>query len=100
MQADWFIPSHADATREIVSLAELNMQKVLEIGDAILSICLRPAGFDQILKEVFERYGLVMTFEQHALIGSTVRSYLTWLTDAGKLQLKIKDNVQVWCIPE
>ena len=98
MQGDWFIPSHAEAAREIAPLAELNIQKVLEIGKAIIRICSRPTAFDKILKEVFDLYGLVMTFEQHALIGSAVRSYLTWLTDAGKLQLEIIDNVQVWCI--
>ena len=100
MQGDWFIPSHAEAAREIAPLAELNMQKVMEIGDEIIKLCSRPSAFDQILKELFERYGLVMTFEQHALIGSTVRSYLTWLTDAGKLKLDIKNNVQVWYVPE
>ena len=37
-----------------------------------------------------------MTFEQHALVGSTVRSYLTWLRDAGRLAAEFDDNMLVW----
>lgn len=37
-----------------------------------------------------------MTFEQHALIGSTVRSYLSWLTESGKLEMAIEGNRLVW----
>lgn len=96
MEAEWFVPSHADAAKEIASLARLNYEKVLEIGDVIAAICEKPGSFECILKKVFEIFGLVMTFEQHALIGSTVRSYLTWLTDTKRLHMAIEDNCLVW----
>ncbi len=41
---------------------------------------------------MFDRYGLTMNFEQYALVGSTVRSYLTWLKEAGRLQAEFVDN--------
>jgi hypothetical protein len=44
------------------------------------------------LKALFDRYGLTMNFEQYALVGSTVRSYLTWLKEAGRLRAKFVDN--------
>ena len=47
-------------------------------------------------KRLFEDYGLTMTFEQHALIGSTARSYLSWLTKTGRLQMKLEDNTLLW----
>ena len=40
---------------------------------------------ERILQEVFRGYRLSMNFEQYVLVGSTVRSYLSWLKDNGKL---------------
>ena len=38
--------------------------------------------FEHILQKVFDRYQLVMTIEQYVLVGSTIRSYLSWLRRA------------------
>jgi hypothetical protein len=37
-----------------------------------------------------------MTFEQHALVGSTVRSYLTYLSDQGVIKASIDNNRWLW----
>ena len=52
--------------------------------------------FDSILQRLFTDYQLTMTFEQHALVGSTVRSYLTWLKEEGRLQAEIDNNKLLW----
>ena len=96
LEAACFIPAHAEATREIAPLAQLNIEKVREVADKILDICREPTGFEDILKKLFDDYALMMTFEQHALVGSTVRSYLTWLTESGKLQARIEQNMLLW----
>ena len=98
MKAKLFIPSHAEPTDDIAPLARLNMEKVFEIGDAILAICERPVSFEVILSRLFEHYRLAMNFEQHALIGSTVRSYLTWLKEEGKVRAGFSDNTLLWSI--
>ncbi|MBQ9031803.1 MAG: MBL fold metallo-hydrolase [Parasporobacterium sp.] len=96
MQAEMFIPSHADAASEIAPLAQANIDKMLEIAGKITDFCREPLCFEQILKKVFEEYNLLMTFEQHALIGSTVRSYLSWLSETGRLRMKIEENLLLW----
>lgn len=92
MEAKLFIPSHADPTDDIAPLAQYNIQKVHEVADAVEEICVQPRSFEAILQKVFECFGLTMTFEQHALVGSTVRSYITWLMEQGRLQAEIEDN--------
>ena len=92
MKAECFIPSHAEAVKDISSLAQLNIDKVNEIADRITGICSEPASFEQILRRLFDEYSLEMTLEQHALVGSTVRSYLTWLTDSGRIRNLIENN--------
>ena len=96
MEAKLFIPSHAEAAEDIVPLADYNIQKVRETADAILEICREPASLETILKRLFDRYQLTMTFEQHVLVGSTVRSYLAWMKDQGQLQAYFGENLLLW----
>ena len=96
LSAKLFIPAHADPTDDIAPLAEINIRKVLEIADVIESLCAAPSCFETILKKLFDHYGLVMNFEQYALAGSTVRSYLTWLKGQGRVQAVFKDNTLLW----
>jgi glyoxylase-like metal-dependent hydrolase (beta-lactamase superfamily II) len=97
MQAEIFIPAHAGACRDIAPLAEHNIAKVHETASRILDACAGPASFEQILKRLFDAFGLAMTWEQHVLVGSTVRSYLAWLKDKGELRAEFRDNMLVWC---
>lgn len=96
MQARLFVPAHAAATRDIAPLAQLNMDQVGRIAEQILAICRNPACFEQILKQLFDIYGLSMNFEQYVLVGSTVRSYLAWLRDRGELAAEFSDNMLLW----
>ena len=96
LEAKLFVPSHASVCEDIRPLARLNRAKVIEAGERILSLCREPIGFDALLARVFESYGLPMTVQQHALIGSTVRSYLSWHKDAGRVEAMIDANVMKW----
>jgi len=91
-----FVPSHAEAAEDITELAQYNIDTVKEIADKIVSICAEPICFEAILKKLFAEYSLTMTFEQYVLIGSTVRSYLAWLKDGGRLGIKFEDNMMLW----
>ena len=96
MEAKLFIPAHAEAAENIVPLAQYNIDKVWEIAEAVTGLCAQPLTFEVILQKLFARYGLTMTFEQYALVGSTVRSYLAWLKDTGKLSARFEDNLLLW----
>ena len=96
MQATLFVPSHAEPTTDIAPLAQLNIDKVHEIAENIEAICQEPLCFEQILQKLFQKYGLVMNFEQYVLVGSTVRSYLAWLKDNGRLDVSFEDELMKW----
>lgn len=96
MEATMFVPAHADAAADVKELVRYNRDKVQSIAEKILSICKEPICFERILQEVFKVYGLSMNFEQHVLVGSTVRSYLSWLKDTGKLSAGFQDNILLW----
>ena len=96
MQAAMFIPAHAAACEEIAGLAQYNIDKVLEIAEKIVSVCDTPLCFEDILKNLFDAYGLSMNIEQYVLVGSTVRSYLAWLKDTGRLTCLFDRNRMLW----
>lgn len=96
MEAAMFVPSHGEASADIKELVRYNRDKVYEVSEQIVSICREPIYFEKILQEVFKRYGLTMNFEQYVLVGSTVRSYLSWLKDYGKLAIEFHDSMLLW----
>ncbi len=96
LKARLFVPAHAEAAEDITELAQYNIDKVNEIADKIVSLCKEPLGFEVILQRLFTEYGLVMNFEQYVLVGSTVRSYLAWLKDTGRLNAVFEKNLLLW----
>lgn len=68
----------------------------MEIADIITCICREPLCFEVILQKLFTNYGLTMSFEQYVLVGSTVRSYLTWLKDTSRLNVAFENNMLLW----
>ena len=96
MEAAMFVPAHSDVTNNIKCVVQLNRQKVFNISNEIQSILKTPMCFEELLKRLFNEYGLTMNFEQYVLVGSTVRSYLSWLKDNGKIRAAFTDNLLIW----
>ncbi len=96
MKARLFVPSHAEPTEDISELAQYNIDKVNSIADKIVELCSEPVGFDRLLQKLFCKYNLAMTAQQHALVGSTVKSYLTYLCNENRLNMIIDDNIMKW----
>lgn len=96
MHATLFVPAHANATEDIAPLAQYNIDKVNEIAGHILDFCAAPHTFEEVLQHLFTSYDLAITFEQYALVGSTVRNYLSWLLDGERLSATFTDNRLLW----
>ena len=96
MKAKVFVPSHAEPCEDISELAQYNIDKVLEIEKKILELCAKPISFENLLQKLFDTYHLKMSFEQHVLIGSTVRSYLSYMKDKGELAVFFDNNMMIW----
>lgn len=96
MEASLFVPAHADATQDIKELVQYNRMKVLNIAEKICDFLVNPYSFESILQEMFKQYELTMNYEQYVLVGSTIRSYLSWLKDKDKINAVIEDNQLLW----
>lgn len=96
MQARMFVPAHAAAAEDMSQLAQYNIDKVQQVADRILTLCAQPLCSEVLLQKLFTAYGLDMTFQQYALVGSTVRSFLSWLKGEGRLTAEFADNMLLW----
>ena len=74
----------------------INKNKVQEILNKIYDICKQEKTFEQILKTIFDEYNLVMNANQYVLVGSTIRSYLSYLYNEEKIIYEFKDNKMIW----
>lgn len=96
MQAPVFVPAHCAAGSDLKELIQLNRAKVHEIADVLLEICHQPLNFEEILRRLFIHYDLALTMQQYVLVGSTVKSYLSWLKDGGRIEILIEDHRVLW----
>ena len=96
LEGKLFIPSHTEASENILELIEINKAKVMEISNKICEICEEEKIFEEILKIIFDEYKLTMSSNQYVLIGSTIRSYLSYLYEEEKLTYEFKDNRMYW----
>ena len=92
LDAKYFIPAHAEPTDNVTLLAEINIRAVKDTADTICELCAAPTTFDELMKGLFDKMGLALSLQQYALVGSTVKSYLSYLTDGGRIECFVEDN--------
>ena len=91
-----FVPAHAPATESVEELARYNIAKVRQIAERIVELCREPMCFEVLLQKLLTAYDLKMDHQQYVLVGSTVRSYLSWLKDTGRLTVLFEDGMLLW----
>lgn len=96
LEGKLFIPAHAEPMEDIRPLVAANRSKMQEILEKLVEICREPLCFEHILQKVFEAFALTMDHNQYVLVGSTVRSYLAYLADQGRLESVIENNMLLW----
>lgn len=91
-----FVPSHGIIETDIVPTLEQNLRSVAEMCRMICETCREYRGQDEILQQMYERLRMHARPAQHALLSSTVKSYLTYLQDRNKLECRFVDNIMKW----
>ena len=91
-----FVPSHGIIETDIVPTLEQNLRSGAEMCSMICETCREYRGQDEILQQMYERLRMHARPAQHALLSSTVKSYLTYLQDRNKLECRFVDNIMKW----
>lgn len=91
-----FVPAHAEPVESLEEMVACNRRWVFETARHLEQALCVPMTFEALLKRVFDEYGLEMTFGQHTLVGATVRAFLTWLLDQGRVSYFCEENRLLW----
>ena len=98
LNGTFYIPSHVKPLTDLKELIKLNKNKINEICNAILNACQNPITTEEIIKKIFDTYNLEININQYALLGSTIKSYLTYLNNQKRVEYFFKDNLLYWLI--
>ncbi len=96
INADTFIPSHCIPTSSIKKLIDINESKVTEIISTVFSFCERSVAFNEILSRVCKKYKIDLNANQYVLVSSTIKSYLSFLCEEGKLDMFFSEGDIFW----
>lgn len=91
-----FIPSHAAPVEDIRPLAAKNRGKAREVMELVVALCRTPRTAEQVIQGVFNHYQLKMVHNQLATVGATLRSYLSYLHETGRLNVEFSENLLTW----
>lgn len=94
--ARYYVPSHGPIERNIQSIAARNLERVKRIEELIVAIVEHERTFEGILKDVCDAFDIELNAGQYALIGSTLRSFLSYLYDEGKIEYHFVKNIMLW----
>lgn len=96
LEASVYVPAHADMVTNIHPIVSLTRSRTMELLEELTSICAAPHTFEDILKALFDRHGVCLDILQYGLSGYTVRSYLAYLKEEGRLTVCFHENRMLW----
>lgn len=92
LEGNILVPSHSAVTTEIRELVEFNRRKIIEISHVICAYLKEEHTTEDVIAYIFGRYKLRITYNKYLLISSTIRSYLSFLSNQGKIKNYFKNN--------
>ncbi|MGM9970873.1 MAG: hypothetical protein ACI35W_00505 [Anaeroplasmataceae bacterium] len=86
------VPSHSEVTINIKPVVEFNRNKIYEIMDVLLDFLHTEHNCTECATHIFNYYDLNISYNKYMLILSTVRSYLSYLSNSKRIKNYFKDN--------
>ena len=96
LDARYYIPSHGPISDNIKPLVIKNIKVVEKAKKQIKKIICSYKTFETILKEYCDLNRIILNGGQYALVGSTIRSMLTYLADENEIEYIFDNNQMLW----
>ncbi len=86
------VPSHSEVTTNIKPIVEFNRNNINEIINLLLGFLHEEHNCTECATFIFNHYNLKISYNKYMLILSTIRSYLSYLSNAKIIRNYFKDN--------
>lgn len=96
LEGSLYVPSHINPIKNIKDLIKLNKNHIKEIENKIIKIYEKEHTFEELLAEIIDEYKITINATEYILIGSTIKSFLTYLYKQNKITYQFKNNKMMW----
>jgi glyoxylase-like metal-dependent hydrolase (beta-lactamase superfamily II) len=96
LEAKYYVMSHGEVTSYIDGIADYNLRLVESTEETILDALKAPMIFEKLLKIVCDKNSIELNCGQYALVGSTIRSFLSCLHNENWIGYQFEDNEMIW----
>ena len=86
------VPSHSEVTTNIKPVVEFNRNNVNKIIDILLDYLKEEHNCTECCSYIFSYFDLKITYNKYMIILSTIRSYLSYLSNSKRIRNYFKDN--------
>ena len=90
------VPAHSAVTTNIKDLVTFNRNQIYENINNILSYLNEERTVEDVVAYIFDIYELKISYNKYMLITSTIRSYLSYLSNSGRIKNYFKNNKLVF----
>lgn len=94
------VPSHSEVTTNISEVVNFNRHQIFEIMRLLLDYLKEEHTIEDVCKYIFDYYNLRISYNKYMIIMSTIRSYLSYLSNNKKLKNYFKNNKLVFILTE
>lgn len=96
MNCIYFIPSHGIVETSIDELVRINLAVVEKTKKHLVKLLENEMNFESILRDFCNTNKINLSPSQYALVGSTIKSFLSYLADENIVEYFFKDNMMLW----
>lgn len=86
------VPSHSEVTTNIKPVVDFNRHTIIEIQEVLLKFLKEEHNCTECATYIFNYYHLKISYNKYMLILSTIRSYLSYLSNCKRIRNYFKDN--------
>ena len=86
------VPSHSEVSTHITPVVEYNRSNIYDIIDILLDYLKEEHNCTECTSYIFDYFKLKITYNKYMLILSTIRSYLSYLSNSKRIRNYFKDN--------
>jgi glyoxylase-like metal-dependent hydrolase (beta-lactamase superfamily II) len=96
VQASFYVMSHGKVETDIAETARRNLSVVTGVEDRLCAMLSDSLAFEDILCRLCTGLSITLDCGRYALLGSTVRSFLSSLYHEGRVTYRFENNKMMW----
>lgn len=92
----WYVPSHGEIYEDINPLIDETIESTYKVADLVLSFLDEPKNIEEIIKCLFDEFGMTMGYMNYGINIYVLRAFISWLKDEDRIEAVFEGNMLRW----